>query len=405
MKLNFNKIFKINQKNMTKQQINQLIKDYENDISIDWHKAMGDRKINFRETLTYIGMCAERICRAVYLRTYNKDADKNEGLYDLTNNFYKKGIIDDLTKLHLNTIRKPRNLSVHLSKKYNKAFVDLMRDHLMQIMIWYKSQTKAILYGFQIREYQKMLKRNPVTNTLSSLRNKGVISQKNFEQLITNDQIMTHFPKNKMVVDIPVFSSLIIDESGSMSRERSQVIEAHKEALIAIRGSMICKKESLFLVQHTFNYTSTMLNALSVVNSNKNDKIVALNQENYNPVGTTALYDTLYEVITMLHIEADSFRIEGNKPPQIVIGVLTDGQDTGSKYLPEDIKKLMKDLYNKRVIKSSVVIGWADGQNLREEQLESLKQKIGFERYICLVKSNPSAIRDAFKLWSQFTIE
>lgn len=389
---------------MSKQEINQLIKDHENDISIDWHKAMGDRKINFRETLTYVGMCAERICRAVYLRTYNKEADKNKKMFELTNDFYKEGFIDDLMKLHLITVRKPRNLSVHLSKKYNKAFVDLMRDHLMQIMIWYKSYTGAKLYGFHIKEYQKILRRNSVTSTLSRLRNEGVMSQKNFEKAIANDRIMTVRPEEKMVVDIPVFSSLIIDESGSMSKERSQVIDAHKEALIAIRGSMICKKEALFLVQHTFNYTSTMLNALSVVDADQNDKIVALSRENYNPNGTTALYDTLYEVITMLHIEADSYKTTGKKPPQIVIGVLTDGEDTGSEHQAEDVKKLMKDLYDKRVVKSSVVIGWADGRNLMEEQLESLRKNIGFERYICLEKSNPSAIRDAFKLWSQFTI-
>ncbi|WP_439131453.1 hypothetical protein [Polaribacter sp.] len=404
MKLHLNKIFNTKQKNMTSKQIDQLLKDYENDISIDWHKAMGDRKINFRETLTYSGMCAERICRAVYLRTYKKDADEKTGAYEITNHFYKEGIIDDLMKLHLVTVRKPRNISVHLSKKYNKVFVDIIRDHLMQIMIWYKSLSGTKLYGFNINKYQKMLSRNPVARTLSRLRNDGAMSQKNFEKSIASDRIMTIQPEEKMVVDIPVFSSLIIDESGSMSKERNQVIEAHKEALIAIRGSMICKKESLFLVQHTFNYTSTMLNSLSVVDTNQNDKIIALDKCNYIPNGTTTLYDTLYEVVTMLHIEADSFKATGRKAPQIVIGVLTDGEDTGSGYSAEDVKKLMKDLYDKRVIKSSVVIGWADGKNLMEGQLESLRKSIGFEKYICLEKANPSAIREAFKLWSQFTV-
>ena len=405
MKWNLNKIFNKKQTKMNTQQINQLIKDYENDISIDWHKAMGDRKINFRETLTYAGMCAERICRAAYLKAYNKDAGQSTNAFEIMNLLYKQGLIDDLMKLHLNTVRKPRNLSVHISKKYNKAFVDLIRDHLMQIMIWYKSYSESKLYGFNLNMYQKLLRRNPVTSTLSNLRNKGVIRQKTFEKSIGRDRIMSMSPQANIVADIPVFSSLIIDESGSMIREKNQVIDAHKEALIAIRGSMICKKEALFLVQHTFNYTNTILNALSLVNTNGTDKIVALSDQNYNPHGTTALFDTLFEVITMLHIEADSYKEKGNKPPQIVIGVLTDGGDTGSEYLADDVKKLMKDLYDKRVIKSSVVIGWTDGQNLIEGHLESLRKSIGFEKYICLEKSNPSAIRDAFKLWSQFTIE
>ena len=209
---------------MKTQKINELLKDYEKDMLNDWHKAMGDKKISFKDSIKYIGGCAELVCRSLYLRENKLEASKSITFNDIVEKFHTEKIMDDLIVFHMNTVRKPRNIATHLSRKYSKAFVDLMRNHLKQIMIWYKAHTGAKLYGLNLDKYKERLRKRPVTTVFNNFNKKETINETVYEDVIKNERMMTLEPEEKMITDTPVYSCLVIDESGSMIDQRDKVI-------------------------------------------------------------------------------------------------------------------------------------------------------------------------------------
>ncbi|MCY1660126.1 DUF4145 domain-containing protein [Chryseobacterium sp. SL1] len=377
------------------------IQNLEKEAIEAWHTAMGDRTIGFKLSVSEARIVLERLCQAFHIRKYEKEYDQH--LYQLIAFLHSESFVNDQVKTCMNAIRQFGNDRVHKSTAIDKAFTDLIRLNLIEVMKWYQIGSGELFKGIALKKYQDILKGKPVS-TYHKLFTKKRISEENLEKNIDNEKLHTQESNVKNLLRNPVFSSLIVDASGSMHPYKGSVIEAHREALSAIRGSMICRQKALFLMQHTFNKESTLLNTLSLVDSKGQDAIISLDNTNYHTTRTTALYDTLYDAITRLCQEADALKTLKGRKPEITIGILTDGEDNESTYKPQDIRNLMQYMEEEKMIRSSVVIGWTGTGGFQESDLEKLRQDIGFKEYISLNLSDPSAIRNAFNLWSQRVI-
>lgn len=378
----------------------QLLNDYENEIMESWHIALGNRTIPFKVSLTQLALSADRICQSIYIREKGKKPDKDFTFFKMINLFYSDGIFDIQLKTMMDVLRKAAATRRHDITIIEKAFTDKMRLILMDIIFWYQRNYKMQFKDLKINKYRDILYKKPV-HMFRELHKAGHLSDTNYEKNMENPKLLIYDVEDKKLMRTPVYASLLIDVSGSMRPHTNEVIKGHKEAIAAIRGSMVCKQGALFLMQHLFNHESLILNPLTKVDKSANDSIVILDQNNYTPQSTTALFDTLYEALNLICIEVNSLKLTEGKKPEIIIAVMTDGMDNESKsHNASDIKNLIQYLNKENVIKSSVLIGWINSQDLDESYLTNLKDNLGFEETIALEQSDSKSIRTAFNLWS-----
>ncbi|MGB0871326.1 MAG: hypothetical protein ACPGSD_17185 [Flavobacteriales bacterium] len=376
---------------------------FEQDAIEAWHVAMGNRKISFKISITQAGTCAERIIQSIHIRTYESVSEKT--FYQLINDLFTDKVLDHRIKRYFNTIRPASNEVKHGTTSIDKAYLDIIRLNLLELMKWYQQFRGKKIANLKTGFYSKSLFKKPVKK-IYDLEEKGIISKGKTLESMESKNIQNFEYLDEKIYNPPIFASLLIDSSGSMMPYRDHVIDSQKKALNALRKSAVCMDGSLFLSQHTFSHEHNILNTLSIMDSDSDDSIVELDNVNYFPNYTTALYDTLFEVLMRLHMEAEQLKETKGTKPNISIGILTDGKDNAStKHNSEDVRKLMEHLHVKKLIQGSVVIGWTDDKELNESDLEKLRLNIGFDKYIAINKSNPSAIRDAFDLWSQQVIE
>ncbi|MCD4760533.1 hypothetical protein K8R42_01410 [bacterium] len=95
----------------------------------------------------------------------------------------------------------------------------------------------------------------------------------------------------------PVLSVFLMDSSGSMGRYRQDVIEGQKEMLSVLRQSKKCRDNALIITQVLFSDKISVLNSLNELSTDGNDQVVILNESNYNPNSTTALYRTTFKIL------------------------------------------------------------------------------------------------------------
>jgi len=282
-------------------------------------------------------------------------------------------------------------------------YLDISRQKMMHILNWYIDYTKARVSNPEIKKYSEKLAKN-AASTFLNLQQTGVISEDEmYDKLPLNKEIGDYEFQNKdHIRRTPVYAGLLIDESGSMRYEKQKVIDGQNEAVKAIRGSLVCRKKSLHLIQQTFHEETTIINPLVLVDAKGNDQVTMLNGKNYNPFNrVTHLYDSLHQLVMLLTRESDYLRATKSRKPQISIGVMSDGFDyTSEHYKASDVKRLINNLKNQGVLKSSVIIGWESEQFTRDH-LISLKNDLGFDEYLSLDISDPKSIRSAFRFWSQ----
>jgi hypothetical protein len=379
----------------------QLLKDYENEIVKSWHVAQENdgNKIGINLSLTQAGLCAERICQATYIRIYGVKPKKT--FHKLTLFFFDEGVFDIQMKTIMNTIRPIAATGRHESITIERAFMDKIRLFLMDAVLWYQKKYRMEFPNLQLKKYQSILYRKPA-HAYKIMNESGHLSDENYNKNMKDEVLVGAHIEEKKLLRTPIYTSLLVDVSGSMIKYTDEVIRGHKESLSAIRGSMVCKQKALFLMQHLFNHESKLLNSLTLVDKSANDSIVALDKNNYRPHSTTALFDTLYEAINLLCLEVNSLKMTKGRKPEIIISVMTDGIDNqSSSHTIEDIKKLMEFLKKENVIKSSVLIGWTNPKDLNIKYLTDLQSKLGFEEAIAINQSDPKSVRKAFKLFSE----
>lgn len=195
----------------------------------------------------------------------------------------------------------------------------------------------------------------------------------------------------------PVFAYFLFDCSGSMERFTNAVISGHGVLLNALRKSKKCFEGGLFVYQSLFNDKTTNLNPSIQMYTSGNDAIMKLDSNNYKPLGNTAIYDALVQMLEDIERVIQHSRSKGLEA-KCTIAIITDGENNTGKYAADDAKRRVEKLRQRECILSSVVLGLMS-RDLTHEKLEEIRQSIGFSEAIGLDR-NEREIRRAFVLAS-----
>ncbi len=386
-----------------KSNVKKEVEAFEKEAIASWHQAMGNKKIPFKDSLLQAGVCSEMLCRAMYFRKRNALPKERRTFFQLIRFFEQKNLIDVQVKSHLNDLRQRANSRKHFHTTVAKPFVDISRFQLVEVVKWYEQESGSKLKGIKIRQYVNSIASSAV-HTFAKLLEDEVISKEGFENLVTVNR--DYKPESKEgLMRNPVYAALLVDASGSMLFYRDIVIQRQNLALTALRESMICEQNALFVMQHSFDHESKMLNALTRLDAKGKDKVVELSNATYQPRSMTALYDSLFESLSLLNVEANFLKEENTRKPLITVAVITDGEDTYSKpeNSPAQIKRLIEGLKQEGDLKSAVLIGLTN-KELTVDRLRKLREELGFTEYISIEQNDPKGIRRAFDLWSQQVI-
>lgn len=363
-------------------------------------KVFEDDKISDSDLMKQIGVFTEKLCFAMYSRkkrtiVNNKgsvrliiDILHVEGVMDVDH----KSIIEEMSALKKNELRQ--------YQYFNRNQIETYQSRCLIIVDWYEKKSRKKLRGLNFRNYFEKFRGTPEM-TLNDLKNQGAITSETFKQSMADPNIMDFKPEKKVdSIGQPIYMSLLVDASQSMQDAQKDVVFAHKLALKRLRNSSYSRSNQLHLSQYLFNHKSMTLNALTLVKPDGEDRIVELNTSNYSPISTTALFDSLYEAISKIHIEVNAVKRLG-KHPTVMICVMTDGDDNESyKYKPIDIKKLMQKLKDDDLHHSSTLIGWIN-PGLDQTKLDELGESLGFSSVRSLQGIDKNAISEAFEIWTQ----
>ena len=239
-----------------------------------------------------------------------------------------------------------------------------------------------------------------------------------FKQHIINNESAEYFSKNinnrnntvsiPNIDDIsydPVVTYIIIDKSGSMVKCKSDVIKGHKAMIDALRDSAITRNGAHYVSQYLFDTKLNEIHGPELLSSIAGDDNVALLSEDmYRPGGETYLYKSLYDVLRDLLTLIASWREEGSNT-KINIALISDGKDTDvdERVDPKEIRSLFRQLQDKHILKSSVVVGLLN-RNFSSEQLEKIREELGFSEKLECRQDNGKEIRSKFIMASQSAV-
>ena len=377
--------------------VQEKIKQYEKAAVDSYKTAMKRRGVSLNLCVSEASQCAEKLCNAMYIRNTKEIKDISFG--PLINKLNKLNLIDYQIKVYLDSIRVPANKRRHDTPDFMKHFVDIVRLQLIEVVRWYHRKAKTRLKVRLNFDHQKLQKR-PASVHQEMLAKKVVT----MDQMEDNIRILgDHYIEKKRTDDSPVFLSLLIDKSLSMTDDKADVIEAHRTCVNAFRQSEDCASGRLFVMQHLFNHESELINSLTRLESNSSDNVVLLDN-NYEPSGGTALYDAVYDALLRLSMEARMAKKENGLPAEIIIGIFTDGEDLYSNRSPSEVKVLVENLKNEGVIRTTVVVGWIS-EYLTEQKMKELQESIGFHDTIAVKHGSDKAIRRAFNIFSDYALK
>lgn len=202
--------------------------------------------------------------------------------------------------------------------------------------------------------------------------------------------------------DDPVFSCFLIDASGSMQPYANDVIEGQAALIDILRKSTKAKNKALFVVQYLFSDSVEILHPFTALSSAGGDGVILLNSgHHYRPGGLTALYQSVLHLLQDMAANIANAKNEGISST-FTIGVITDGADTEGGIRPEEIKSVLKELHDRRILRSSVIIGLTN-KKFTETMLEDLRDRLGFQDAVS-VSQDPQSVRRAFVLASQAAV-
>jgi hypothetical protein len=134
-----------------------------------------------------------------------------------------------------------------------------------------------------------------------------------------------------------VHNLIILDESGSMSSIKSQIISGFNELVQSLKGieSQFPEQEHLVSMVSFNDLNNNILHFVDPVK-----KLDAINDSTYNPASMTPLYDAMGFSISKLRQH-----LEGKENYSVLVTILTDGEENASKeYTGTAIKLLVDEL-------------------------------------------------------------
>ena len=134
-----------------------------------------------------------------------------------------------------------------------------------------------------------------------------------------------------------VHNLIILDESGSMSSIKPQIISGFNELVQSIKGieGQFPEQEHFISLVSFNDIENKILHFVDPV-----EKLDTINDSNYTPSSMTPLYDAMgFSISKLQHY------LEGKDNYNVLVTVLTDGEENASKeYTGSAIKKLVDDL-------------------------------------------------------------
>ncbi|MCK0179119.1 VWA domain-containing protein [Flavobacteriaceae bacterium S0862] len=129
--------------------------------------------------------------------------------------------------------------------------------------------------------------------------------------------------------------TVILDRSGSMDLVKSATIEGYNKFLQTHKSEGTNVKVSLVKFDHEYDLA---------YEEKKIKKKYYLNETNYIPRGSTALFDAIGKTIEGVDRRIKKYKVE----PKVIIAIITDGYENDSKfYNLREIKKGVKKRINK----------------------------------------------------------
>lgn len=147
-------------------------------------------------------------------------------------------------------------------------------------------------------------------------------------QLASRAVAMSQSPSLATTEDV-ILLSILIDKSSSMDvpKKIDGIITGQNALLDAFAGSSSIARASLRISQWTFDSLTQVVNGFVPLNS---PDLVRFDRNQYQPDGTTALYDTIIAAMSATRAYADQCRQQGISAKSLT-AILTDGEDVGSK--------------------------------------------------------------------------
>lgn len=138
--------------------------------------------------------------------------------------------------------------------------------------------------------------------------------------------------KSRKKTKVKTRVAIVLDESGSMDVIRGEARRGTNEQLQTLRKKGKGGETSVSLIKFSTDVGIVFQDVDS-------DELVDLNEDDYVPTATTALYDAVYKAIQLLKKEDDS-----KKMAYLVI-VVSDGEENSSRNIDgEKLASLVKEL-------------------------------------------------------------
>ncbi len=211
-----------------------------------------------------------------------------------------------------------------------------------------------------------------------------------------------HTPLDQLATNEVTLAMNIIDMSGSMASHAKDLIRAYNEDYLeALRNSTAA--DDILVSTILFDDKVETLHGYLPL-----EDVPELNNKNYKPDYTTALYDAIAAGITNMVLYAQQLRSSGVMVRGIIMAY-TDGADNASKQTAKDIQKSAEDLLKQEIYSLALVgfglqkqMGFKDpnGRSPAQIMAENIGFPVGFDASL-----NATGLKHIFHLASQSAMQ
>jgi hypothetical protein len=200
----------------------------------------------------------------------------------------------------------------------------------------------------------------------------------------------------------------IIDMSGSMTPHAADLMRAYNDSYLAAISHSLAA-DDILVSAILFNDDVRLLHGYVGV-----DDATRLTGQEYDPYGTTALYDAVAGGLTNMVLYAQQLRQSGVMVRCIVI-VYSDGEDNASRQRARDVARTARELL-KQELYTLAYVGFVPGANKpamgfntkgainpAQAKVQQLADDIGFTEALTAGLSE-DALRHIFRLVSMSTV-
>lgn len=185
-----------------------------------------------------------------------------------------------------------------------------------------------------------------VEDVLDSALQDGDLSARSHAILVENLDTLTTLgaqgvaPEDLLEDRVTLFVP-IVDHTGSRSLEADLMRSEYNKMIDALKASSA--KDTILVSSWLFGTSSSLLHGFVAL-----DDAVQLDVSNYDPMGATALYDAVLDVLTSTAAYTKTLLDQGYRV-KVVIVILTDGEDNYSNISPSQVKQVADDLLQQEI--------------------------------------------------------